>query len=225
MSRILFLIALLLSAPVLAREPPYVTAAQVNLLVLLPPPPADDTTGMAEVLALQNSRTPARAAQAVADAQETVFAMYGSVLGERFAPAAVPLAAKLFARIGDTEDAVVDPAKDGFARKRPFLANADVHPAVPLSQSGSYPSGHSTRSTVEGIVLAAMVPEQRAAIFSRQADYAESRVIGGVHYPSDILAGMRAGTAIAAVLFNNPQFMADFVPARQEVRAALGVVP
>lgn len=200
----------------------YLAPAKVDLLRLLPPPPSDVSPDLAQVLEAQRARTPARVAQAVADAQETVFAMFQPVLGNRFQPAAAPLATTLFDRLGETEDAVAGPAKRVFARKRPFLQSPDVHPALWPSNSGSYPSGHATRVTLEGIVLASMLPERRDAIFVRMADYARSRVIGGVHYPSDIEAGARAGTAAAAVLFDDPAFKADYGPARRQLRAALG---
>jgi acid phosphatase (class A) len=218
----LLIAALLFALPAFAAEQPYLAPAQVDLLRLLPPPPSDGPE-LAQVLEAQRARTPERAAQAAADAQETVFAMFRPVLGERFVAAAAPLATALFDRLGATEESVVGPAKNGFRRKRPFLESPDVQPVVPTSKSGSYPSGHATRVTLEGIVLASMLPERRDAIFARMTDYARSRVIGGVHYPSDIEAGARAGTAAAAVLFDDPAFEADYGPARQQLRAALGL--
>lgn len=223
MTRLLLVAALLFALPASAAEQSYLAPAQVDLLRLLPPPPSNNGPELAQVLEAQRARTPERAAQAAADARETVFAMFRPVLGDRFEPAAAPLATALFERLGDTEEAVVGPAKAGFARKRPFLESPDVQPAVPTSKSGSYPSGHATRVTLEGIVLASMLPEHRGAIFARMADYAQSRVIGGVHYPSDVEAGARAGTAAAAVLFEDPAFQSDYGPARRQLRAALGL--
>ena len=225
--RFLVAAALAFALPAGAAEKPFLGPSQVNLLVLLPPPPlagsAQDAAEMAEVLAVQGSRTPDRTALAVADAEESVFDMFGRTLGEAFKPANLPLLTRLFERLGETEEEVVTPAKNGFARPRPHLANPAVKPAVPLSKSGAYPSGHATRGTLEGIVLAAMLPEKRPEIFARAADYAESRVVGGIHYRSDIVAGAQAGTAMAAVLFNDPQFKAEFGPARAEVRRALNL--
>ena len=221
MFRALLAAALLLAMPAAAQEHPYLTETQLDLARLLPPPP-ENGPELPLVLEAQRTRTPERAAQAAADSVETVFAMFRPVLGDRFSPEAAPLATELFTRLGDTEDAVVDPAKKKFGRQRPFIFSPEVHPAVDTSKSGSYPSGHSTRVTSEGIVLAAMLPEQRGPIFARMTDYAQSRVIGGVHYPSDVEAGKRAGTAMAAVLFDDPAFAADFAAARHQLRTALG---
>jgi len=223
---LLIALALLLSAPAWAAEP-YLTAGQVDLIRLLPPPPADDSAQtaaeMAEVVAFEATRTAARAAQARADVAESVYDMFGAVLGPAFTPERLPLLTALFDRVAETEEAVTSPVKRGYARPRPYQVNAALHPAAPPSRSGSFPSGHATRSRLAAIVLAAMLPERRGALFARAADYAESRVIAGLHFRSDILAGMNAGTAIAAVLFNDPAFIADRATAQREVRDALGL--
>lgn len=219
--------ALLFAAPAFAAEQPFITARQVDLLQLLAPPPAagsvQDRAEMDEVVAREQTRTPERVAQAQADVTETVFAMFGATLGPAFTAPALPAATALFDRLGDTEEDVVGPAKIGFARLRPYLANPALHPAAPTSRSGSYPSGHATRVTIMGVVLAAMLPEYRGPIFARMDDYAESRIVAGVHYRSDIVAGRQAGTAIDAVLFNDPAFRTAFEAARAEVRRVMGL--
>lgn len=231
MRRRLLLALALLSAPAWTAAAwaaeSYLAPGQIGLLRLLPPPPAEGsaqaTAEMAEVVALEAVRTPARAAQALADVAEGPFDMFGAVLGPALTPEHLPLLTVLFERMAETEEIATAPVKRAYARLRPYQANAALRPAVPPSRSGSYPSGHATRSRLAATVLAAMLPERRAALFARAADYAESRVIAGVHFRSDILAGMNAGTAIAAVLFNDPAFAADFAGARQELRDALGI--
>ena len=222
-------VALALASPAFADEAPYVTAAQVPLLTLLPPPPAKDgaldRAEMAEVLALQASRSPERLAQASRDVEESVYVMFIPVLGPNFTAERTPRLAHMFARIAETEEVVTAPAKDGFARLRPFQANPAVQPGIKLSKSGAYPSGHATLSRATGIVVASMVPEHAAAIFARIDDYAESRMIGGVHYRSDLTAGAQGGTAIAAIMMNDSQFQADYPETKRELRAALGLTP
>lgn len=224
--RLLVAACLVLGGPAWAAGPEsYLTAAQVDLLRLLPPPPAADSAQtaaeMAEIVATEASRTPARAALATADHEETVFAMFTRTLGPLFSAERLPLTAAMFDRIGETEEVVVGPAKSGFARLRPYLANTALRPIVPQSKSGAYPSGHATRGRLEGTVLAAMLPEHRAALFARIDEYAESRLIAGVHYRTDLVAGQQAGAATAAVLMNDPAFKADFAAARQELRRVM----
>ena len=68
---------------------------------------------------------------------------------------------------------------------------------------------------------ACIVPEKREAIWRRAADYSQSRVVGGMHYPNDLLGGKLAGTAIAVALHGRPEFTADLAAARRELRQYL----
>jgi len=210
-----------------AAEKPYLTQKQLDIIPFLPTPiangSADDRAQQTLVIAAQKAATPERIALANSDAEETVYAMFSTVLGADFKPANLPLFTSMFERMGETEDAVVDPVKAYFGRTRPFLNNPDIKPLVKPSKSGSYPSGHTSRSTMMAIVLSSMLPEKRAALFVRANEYAESRVIGGMHYPNDLDAGRRAGSAMAATLLASPTFNTDFEAARAEVRKVLGL--
>ena len=170
----------------------------------------------------QKAASAERIALANRDTEETVYAMFASVLGAEFKAENLPVFTAMFVRMGDTEDAVIDPVKAYFGRIRPFLNNPEIKPLVKPSKSGSYPSGHTSRSTMMAAVLSSMLPEKRAAIYERANDYALSRVIGGMHYPNDLDAGRRAGTAMAATLLASPTFKTDFEAAKAEVRKALG---
>jgi acid phosphatase (class A) len=123
----------------------------------------------------------------------------------------------------ETEGAVVDPAKDVWKRPRPHLYSDLVKPIVPLSKSGSYPSGHTTVGTLMGIVLANMVPEKRTAIMARAWEYGHNRVVGGIHYASDIEAGRIAGTVIAQTIMTHDDYKTEYEGAKAELRAALGL--
>jgi len=98
-----------------------------------------------------------------------------------------------------------------------------VKPAVKLSSSGSWPSGHATVGTIMGIVLSNMVPEKRAEIMARAAEYAHNRVVGGIHYPSDVEEGKIAGSVIAAIIMQRDDFKSEFAQAKSELRADLGM--
>jgi acid phosphatase (class A) len=94
---------------------------------------------------------------------------------------------------------------------------------VPLSKSGSYPSGHSTVGTLMGIELANMLPEKRAAIMARAWEFGHNRVVGGIHYASDIEMGRISGTVIAQTISTHPDFKDEFEAAKAELRAVLGL--
>lgn len=221
------LAALLLGSNLFAAELPYLTTRQLDIIPFLPAPVANgsaqDKEQQAEVIAVQKAASAERIALANSDSEETVYAMFASVMGAQFKPANLPVTSQVFERMGETEDAVVDPVKAYFGRVRPFLNNPAIKALVKPSKSNSYPSGHTSRSTMMAIVLSRMVPEKRAEIFERANDYAYSRIVGGMHYPNDLEAGRRAGSAMAATLLASPTFMADFEAARAELRKLLGL--
>jgi acid phosphatase (class A) len=205
---------------------PYSDSKEINLLLLLPPPPANDSVQMkaelGEVLTIQVTRTKAMEARAIADATENIWRFADVVDSPKFTAAALPKVAAFFDRVVVTEGAVVDPAKDVWKRLRPHLYSDLVKPVVPLSKSGSYPSGHATVGTPMGIELANMLPEKRAAIMARAWEFGHNREVGGIHFPSDIEMGRIAGTVIAQTISTHPDFKAEFEAAKAELRAALG---
>ncbi|PBB38539.1 phosphatase [Mesorhizobium sp. WSM3879] len=205
---------------------PFVTNKDIDLTMILPPPPANDSAEtkaeLGEVLTLQVTRTPEMEKRAIADAEEDVW-RFADVMGPKFSKETLPKFSAFFDRVVATEGAVVDPAKDVWKRPRPHQLSDLVKPAVKLSNSGSWPSGHATVGTMMGIILSDMVPEKRPEIMARAAEYAHNRVVGGIHYPSDVEMGKISGSAIAAVLLSRPDFKTEFEVARSELRSDLGM--
>jgi acid phosphatase (class A) len=72
------------------------------------------------------------------------------------------------------------------------------------------------------VLLAQMIPEKREELFARGWKFALNRVVGGVHYRSDVEAGRIAGTVLACEIFKSPSFKKEFEKARVELRGALG---
>lgn len=204
---------------------PYFDSKTVDLLQLLPPPPSVDSAEtraeLGELLVVQVSRTPEMVARAQADAVEEVW-RFADVLGPKFIPDLLPKTAVLFARLVATDNAVTDPAKTVFARKRPFMVSDLIRPVVKPSTSGSWPSSHAALGTLMGIVLSDMLPEKRALIMDRAWAYAENRVVAGMHFPSDVEMGRITGSVIAAVALRDPAFLADYAAAKAELRDAIG---
>lgn len=220
----------------------YPSVTSLDLTQLLPAPPSIDSpeqkAEVEAILATQKAATEARVAQAVEDSKGSVFDMFGKVLGPSFTASALPATAKLFGRVGSSEMAIVGPAQKAFNRTRPFAADQRVQVLSKASmmsasmaesageampKSGSWPSGRATRVTASVIVLAALVPEHKAALWIRSQDYAQSRIVAGMHYPQDLEMGYRAGTALASLLFTDAEFKAELSAAKQELRAALGL--
>ncbi len=225
---ILFIVFLLMwmAAPAFPGDGYFIKSVQVDLLKLLPPPPADDSTQtrteITELVQIEKSRTPMEKEAAMADNNLSVFQLASSVLGPKFKEENFPLAAKFFEHVREDGRSVYGVAKDEWRRTRPFVASIDVKSCFGgMPMSGSYPSGHSTLGNLQAIVLSNMVPEKKAQIFERAAQYTRNRMVCGVHYRSDIEAGRIAATVIAAFEMQNPEFMKEFDGAKQEVRRAL----
>ncbi|KAA3451983.1 phosphatase [Mesorhizobium sp. SARCC-RB16n] len=205
---------------------PFITNKDVDLTMILPPPPANDSAQtkaeLGEVLTMQVTRTPEMEARAIADAEENVW-RFADVMGPNFNKDKLPKFSAFFDRVVETEGAVVDPAKDVWKRPRPHQLSDLVKPVVKLSSSGSWPSGHATVGTMMGIILSDMVPEKRAEIMARAAEFAHNRIVGGIHYPSDVEMGKISGSVIAAVLLNRDDFKAEYDVAKAELRSGLGM--
>ena len=119
-------------------------------------------------------------------------------------------------------DAVIDRAKVHFNRPRPW----GVDPTLDYCGKGngkkpihSYPSGHSGLGYSVGWTLAQLMPDKAPKILARAQDYALSREICGVHYPSDTEASHVIGTLAAAALFADPRLAARIAAARVELSA------
>lgn len=205
---------------------PFISARDIDLVMLLPPAPLNDSAQtkaeLGEVLTLQVTRTAEMVARAKADAVENIW-RFTDVMGPQFTAENLPNCAAFFAHVVSSEGAVVDPAKDFWQRPRPYLYSDLVKPIVKMTESGSYPSGHATVGTLMGIILANMVPEKRAEIMARAREYANNRIVAGMHYSSDIEAGRIAGTLIAANLLTHAEFRVGFKAAQLELRKELGL--
>ena len=196
---------------------------------LLPAPPADDSVqGQAELALVKRISSEASPdVKAAADhdgATENVTFFADTVPG--FDVAKLPATKKLFDEVANEEEGRTKLFKTYFARKRPYQRDASITICASegkgTTKPNSYPSGHTTLGFSEGVVLASLIPEKNQAILARAKLYAEHRVVCGVHYPSDTVAGQTLGTALALKLMEVPSFQADFAAAKAElVKAGL----
>ena len=215
----------------------YLSSEHVDLQELLPPSPesgsAVQKSDIKAMLDIQRHRTAAQAARAREDGDVSVF-RFADVLGPSFAKDKLPKLAAFFDGVRHSESGPVGTVKDYWHRPRPFEADAHIHPIPELkagvankdgTYNASYPSGHSTFGATCAIILSEMVPEKRAALFARGWEFGENRVIGGVHYPTDVEAGRIDAAVLTYAMEQNPQFQKDFTDAKAELRAALGLSP
>jgi acid phosphatase (class A) len=203
-----------------------VDVSLADITQFLPPPPAQDSVQtkaeIEEILQYQNTRTPEMVAAAQADAQETVF-RFADVLGPGFTSDKFPLTASFFSRVHGEVGNFIDSAKDYYHRPRPYDFDKRVRPCVDRPWNLSYPSGHATGGAVMAVLLAHMVPEKKEALLARGKVIGENRVLGGVHYRSDVVAGEIAGSLLAVKILRNPDFQKDYEKSKEEIRNYLGL--
>ncbi len=223
----LLLAALSPLATALSGAEPYPLAQRIDLASLLPPPPVAgsdaDRADLAAVLALQQSRSQAQLDLAKADAEASVF-RFADAIGKDFDAKRLPHTALLFDRLTRSIGAVVGPAKDHWNRPRPFLASSEVQPTS-RPDGSTYPSGHAVLARLYAIVLADLLPQKRREIFARGDRFAQGRLVNGVHYPTDVEAGLIAATVIAAELRQQQAFRDDLARARIELTAWQAAAP
>lgn len=84
--------------------------------------------------------------------------------------------------------------KNLIARPRPYTQIPDLTALIPAQTDWSFPSGHTTASFASaGIYLQTLPRKYGAAALILAALIAFSRLYVGVHYPTDVLAGMLIG--------------------------------
>jgi len=87
--------------------------------------------------------------------------------------------------------------KQWLVRERPCLSHAGIAAlAAPLDRY-SFPSGHTMHAVVFVVMLGELHPEVALLMLPFAVSVAMSRVILGLHYPSDVAAGALLGWLIA----------------------------
>ena len=212
-------------ALLLALAPLTASGAPIDPTRILPPPPADGSPAqkaeLAEVEQTVASRTPEMLAQATSDDGTENPTIYRAVIGDGFDLAKLPATAKLMGDVMSAQSDAAGAAKKFFHRNRPWVIDPSIATCGPRGgPHSSYPSGHSTMGYATGVVLAALIPEKSQAIVSRANGFAENRIICGMHFRRDIVAGEVLGTAVAVTLMQDQAFKTEFDAAEQELKAA-----
>jgi hypothetical protein len=81
-------------------------------------------------------------------------------------------------------------------------------PAQNLTNSPSYPSGHTTYGYTEALLLAFLVPRRYPEMIARAAEFGNDRIIIGAHYAMDVLGGRTLALYdVAQLLANKPAYV------------------
>jgi undecaprenyl-diphosphatase len=84
-----------------------------------------------------------------------------------------------------------------FVRERPFITHESIDLAAAPLDRYSFPSGHTLHAVSFAWQLCAHFPELAWVLVPFAALIACSRVVLGLHYPTDVVAGAGIGAALA----------------------------
>ena len=84
-------------------------------------------------------------------------------------------------------------------RPRPYACDARIHAWVAPLDEFSFPSGHTLHAVAFSLVAMAHYPLLSWVLVPFTASVAASRVVLGLHYPSDVLAATAIGSGLAGL--------------------------
>lgn len=199
------------------------------MLVGAPPTPGSAAFAADEAVhkAMKELRSGPRGALATRDAVLTFPAAaeaFACALGVPITQEQTPHTTMLLRRSLSDAGGATYGAKNKYQRARPFVhfkeGTCTPEAEGRLAKDGSYPSGHTALGFAWGLILAEVAPERSSALISRGEAFGQSRLVCGVHWYSDVVAGRTIGAAAVSRLHSDPVFVAQVAAAKEEVAAA-----
>ena len=140
----------------------------------------------------------------------------GLTLGEKETPAIAAMVKKAFEELYNASRQL----KTKNFRTRPFARLGDSS-AIPeqnerYATSSSYPSSHSILGWGIALALVEVMPNSQNDLLARGYEYGRSRVILGLHFPSDVQAGRLVAAYTLARLHNDAEFQKLMAAAKKE---------
>lgn len=211
----------------LAQSNGYLAGHEVDFQAILGPPPAPDSrwdhADQQLVEAYQNVDE-GRFESAKLD-EEQLYPRFEKAFGHPINSAATPKLVQLLDRALLDVDATAAAAKRHYQRPRPYQrmqlhrvcnkGDAPIPEEHPM-HGASYPSGHSVHGWTVAMILSRVAPDRAQALMDRAEEYEESRLICGMHFPTDIEAGQVVAAAVVSRLDTSTQFRSDVSKARKE---------
>ena len=208
-------------------SPALVSVADLNLQTQLPPWPAPDSLAaqadLQTVLALQLQRSPADTLEATLDAVRGPVEWAQQVLGPGFQASRFPVTVALLLAVHEDLRAINRAANTVHAfRPRPPLVSPQVSPSLALgAPSSSYPSARTASTAVWAAVLAQVFAAQGPALLAAADRSAWLRLVGGVHFPTDLAGGRVVAAAAVSALAKQAAFQQRLAAALREAQAAV----
>lgn len=205
----------------------YLKAADIDGATILGPPPAAgspqdraDRATYEETRALEGS---ARWKTAIQDNDlwgGGAMKRYACALGVDITEKATPTTYRMLHKLELDVRTFGTPPKNFYNRQRPAIGNGKpiCVPREPwMVTNASYPSGHSMTAWSWALILTEARPDKATELLKLGREGGDSRVVCGVHYPTDIEAGRSLGAGMVARLHADPVFMADMASVKQEL--------
>ncbi len=139
----------------------------------------------------------------------------GRGLGGWYRSENLPQTTELLSRVIHDSMVYMVEFKLKYARPRPYTIEPNLKVAQPLPH-GAFPSGHSFGSYVNAELVARLAPDRRDELINAAQEFAWSREMLGVHYPSDSEAGRIWAAEFVKFLFENKKFVKDFETVKKE---------
>ena len=224
-STLVFALSLLFSLALSpTTQPASLSPSDFDFKSLLGDPPSDGSAiqqaEIRKIVALQSHHTESDPdiARCKREVDMTVFSAFSPVLGPSFNKKELPRTAALMEEVYDQSRTISKPAKKLWDRRRPFF-DPLVHAFVKKEPNASYPSGHATEATMWATLLAEIFPEDRSALMARADQIGQDRILAGMHYPSDVAAGVKLGAEIARRMLLDDHIQAELAQAKAECAA------
>lgn len=90
--------------------------------------------------------------------------------------------------------------KSRLVRERPFVSFSSISCDTPPLDRYSFPSGHTLHAVCFNTIVALTAPELVLALIPFTLSVAASRVVLGLHYPTDVAAGAVIGAGLGLLV-------------------------
>jgi acid phosphatase (class A) len=203
----------------ITKTPTFIEPQNISLETLPPPPTADSEAKKRDLAILmweQNTRTYYDIERAWGSVTLEP-SYFNQAIGVRFEENRYPKLYGLMKTVMADARIFIDAFKVHYKRPRPYQDHKDIKPAIPIEESYSYPSGHGTRGMTLALVYAEIFPERREQILTTGLSLGQDRIIGGVHYPSDIEASVKLAESLAKNIIASDAFKTKLKEAQDEI--------